>query len=245
MAERTVSLRAQVGDIDPDAAFATLRDFHSYSEHVDVVREISIGVDAEGNQTSSWSVYFRSGLLEWTERDLIDEATRTMTFEQVTGDLARFDGAWQVSTGDDGVTIAFDAVVDLGIPSLADDTGLEVDALGGAPGVHSARFAGPDANDARNRRKLLDALQGHENRNARFRTVVSYVDEDGVRYFEGVCEGRIEQQERGTGGFGYDPLFTPIGETRTFAELEPDEKNALSHRGRALRAFLAFLKEQS
>ena len=132
-----------------------------------------------------------------------------------------------------------------GIPSLADDTGLEVDALGGAPGVHSARFAGPDANDARNRRKLLYALQGHENRNARFRTVVSYVDEDGVRYFEGVCEGRIEQQERGTGGFGYDPLFTPIGETRTFAELEPDEKNALSHRGRALRAFLAFLKEQS
>ncbi|HLS75814.1 MAG TPA: SRPBCC family protein [Nocardia sp.] len=156
MAERTVSLRAQVGDIDPDAAFATLRDFHSYSEHVDVVREISIGVDAEGNQTSSWSVYFRSGLLEWTERDLIDEATRTMTFEQVTGDLARFDGAWQVSTGDDGVTIAFDAVVDLGIPSLADmldplaERALRTNMAEVLRGLFGAdiRFVRPDADNA-------------------------------------------------------------------------------------------------
>lgn len=132
-----------------------------------------------------------------------------------------------------------------GIPSLADDTGLEVEALGGAPGVHSARYAGLEAIDARNRRKLLDALQGHENRNARFRTVVAYADEDGIQYFEGICEGRIIKQEKGTSGFGYDPLFVPDGETRTFAELEPAEKNALSHRGRALRAFLAFLKELS
>ncbi|WP_051026878.1 SRPBCC family protein [Nocardia higoensis] len=120
MAERSVTIRAQVGDVDPDLAFAKLRDFRSYAEHVDVVRDISLDVDAEGNQLSSWSVWFRSGLLEWTERDVVDEAGRTLSFEQVTGDLARFDGAWQVSTGDTGVTIAFDAVVDLGIPSLAD-----------------------------------------------------------------------------------------------------------------------------
>ncbi|MBF6352949.1 SRPBCC family protein [Nocardia higoensis] len=120
MAERSVAIRAQVGDVDPDVAFARLRDFPSYAEHVDVVRGISLGVDAQGNQVSSWSVWFRSGLLEWTERDVVDEASRILSFEQVTGDLARFDGAWRVALSDAGVTVSFDAVVDLGIPSLAD-----------------------------------------------------------------------------------------------------------------------------
>lgn len=120
MAERTVAIRARVGDVDPDVAFARLRDFPSYARHVDVVRGISLAVDAEGNQVSSWSVWFRSGLLEWTERDVIDETGRILSFEQVAGDLARFDGAWQVVEGDNGLTVGFDAVVDLGIPSLAE-----------------------------------------------------------------------------------------------------------------------------
>ncbi|WP_067865749.1 SRPBCC family protein [Nocardia shimofusensis] len=120
MAERSVAVRAQVRDVDPDAAFARLRDFPSYAEHAEVVRGISLDVDAQGNQVSSWSVWFRNGLLEWTERDLVDETARTLSFQQVTGDLARFDGAWQVAEQDAGVTVSFNAVIDLGIPSLAD-----------------------------------------------------------------------------------------------------------------------------
>lgn len=120
MAERSVAVRARVRDLDPDTAFARLRDFPSYAEHAEVVREISLATDADGNQVSSWSVWFRNGLLQWTERDVVDPVTRTLSFEQVTGDLARFDGAWRVSDHDGAVTVHFDAVVDLGIPSLAD-----------------------------------------------------------------------------------------------------------------------------
>lgn len=128
-----------------------------------------------------------------------------------------------------------------GLPALADDTGLEVDALGGAPGVHSARFAGPDADDAANRAKLLSDLDGAADRSARFRTVLAFTEGDEVHVSDGVCEGYITEGERGSGGFGYDALFQPEGETQTFAEMPAEAKNRISHRGRALRQFANFL----
>lgn len=128
-----------------------------------------------------------------------------------------------------------------GLAALADDTGLEVDALGGAPGVRSARYAGPEADDAANRQKLLAALEGAADRRARFRTVVALAEGDEVRAFEGICEGRIVEAERGREGFGYDALFEPEGQTRTFAEMPAEEKNRISHRALALRALADFL----
>ncbi len=132
-----------------------------------------------------------------------------------------------------------------GLPALADDTGLEVDALGGLPGVQSARFAGLSADDAANRRKLLAELQGAQNRSARFRTVIALADETGARFFEGVCRGTIIAEERGSKGFGYDSIFVPEGGDRTFAELDAEEKNAISHRGAALRQFAAYLHDRA
>ncbi|MEM7789161.1 MAG: RdgB/HAM1 family non-canonical purine NTP pyrophosphatase [Bacteroidota bacterium] len=129
-----------------------------------------------------------------------------------------------------------------GLPALADDTGLEVDALGGAPGVHSARFAGPEADDAANRRLLLDRLGGQTDRSARFRTVLAFADDAGVQFFDGVCEGVITEAEAGDGGFGYDALFRPDdSDGRTFAEMPAAAKNEISHRGRALDAFTRWL----
>lgn len=128
-----------------------------------------------------------------------------------------------------------------GLPALADDTGLEVDALGGAPGVHSARFAGPEADGEANRVKLLHDLDGTADRSARFRTVLAFDDGEEVQFFEGVCEGQITGAERGEGGFGYDALFQPEGEAQTFAEMPAEAKNRISHRGRALEHFAAFL----
>lgn len=134
-----------------------------------------------------------------------------------------------------------------GLPAVADDTGLEVDALDGAPGVHSARYAGDDGNAAANMAKLLDALTGleHPHRSARFRTVAIVVWPDGSeRWAEGVAEGRILEEPRGEGGFGYDPVFEPAdGDGRTFAEMDDTAKNAISHRGRAFRALLEVLPE--
>ncbi len=129
-----------------------------------------------------------------------------------------------------------------GLPALADDTGLEVDALGGAPGVHSARFAGPDADDMANRARLLRDLAGADDRAARFRTVLAFVEGGEVSFSEGICEGHITEAECGIGGFGYDALFQPEGETQTFAEMPSDAKNAISHRGRALAGFAEFLR---
>ncbi|WP_412068368.1 RdgB/HAM1 family non-canonical purine NTP pyrophosphatase [Rubrivirga sp. IMCC43871] len=131
-------------------------------------------------------------------------------------------------------------------PALADDTGLEVDALDGAPGVFSARFAGPEATDADNRAHLLASLDGVADRGARFRTVLAFADGDAVHYFDGVCEGTIARAESGDGGFGYDSLFVPAdGDGRTFAEMTAAEKNAISHRGRALDAFSRWLAERA
>lgn len=125
-----------------------------------------------------------------------------------------------------------------GQAAVADDTGLEVVALGGAPGVKSARYAGEHADDADNRARLLDALEGVADRSARFRTVAIVAFPDGGEMLaEGMTTGTIAVEPRGDGGFGYDPVFVPDGgDGRTFAEMSPDEKNAVSHRGRAFRA---------
>lgn len=124
-----------------------------------------------------------------------------------------------------------------GFTCLADDSGLVVDSLEGQPGVYSARFAGEDADDRKNNHKLLQMLQGFEDekRRARFVCVIAISDPQGnICTVEGKCEGRIDYEERGTGGFGYDPLFIPEGYTRTFAQLSREEKNRISHRGQAL-----------
>lgn len=129
-----------------------------------------------------------------------------------------------------------------GLPALADDTGLEVAALDGGPGVHTARFAGPDAMPEDNKRKLMEVLAGVDDRRARFRTVVALIDSNGTtRTFEGVCEGTITPEPRGEGGFGYDPLFRPDGHDQTFAEMTPEAKNEISHRRKALDALHQFL----
>lgn len=129
-----------------------------------------------------------------------------------------------------------------GAPALADDTGLEVAALDGRPGVRTARFAGPDATPDDNKHKLLEVLEGVDDRRARFRTVVALVDDAGTAHtFEGVCEGTIITAPRGDGGFGYDPLFRPDGHDQTFAEMPPAAKNDISHRRKALDALRAFL----
>lgn len=130
-----------------------------------------------------------------------------------------------------------------GLPAVADDTGLEVDALGGAPGVHAARYAGEGCTYADNRRKLLAELEGVRDRTARFRTVAIVVWPDGSElHVEGVCAGVITSRERGDVGFGYDAVFQPDeAGGRTFAEMDGDAKNAISHRGRAFRALLAGL----
>lgn len=131
-----------------------------------------------------------------------------------------------------------------GLPAIADDTGLEVDALGGAPGVHSARFAGAGATDADNRARLLERLAGHAvGRTARFVTVAIARWPDGREVAaSGSVEGTITEEPRGRGGFGYDPVFVPDeGDGRTFAEMSAADKHALSHRGRAFAALLAAL----
>lgn len=132
-----------------------------------------------------------------------------------------------------------------GLPCLADDTGLEVEAIGGEPGVLSARYAGEDKDAAANTRKLLDALQGVVDRQARFRTVMAWVAEGEERTFEGTVGGVITHAPRGNGGFGYDPVFQPVGESRTFAEMDLRTKNSISHRARAMRAVQDFLMSRS
>jgi XTP/dITP diphosphohydrolase len=136
-----------------------------------------------------------------------------------------------------------------GAPAVSDDTGLEVDHLGGAPGVWTARFAGEGATYADNRAKMLSVLDGVAvpGRTARFRTVVMVRWPDGTELVcEGVCEGTIAEAERGARGFGYDPLFIPAdGDGRTFAEMTDDEKHAVSHRGRAFRALVEALRDRA
>lgn len=128
---------------------------------------------------------------------------------------------------------------------LADDSGLEVDALKGAPGIYSARYAGTSATDAENRVKLLEALQGlpSEARSARFRCVLCLIRPSGAEhYFDGTCEGSINKTAAGHSGFGYDPIFRPKGHASTFAQLGPKIKAGLSHRAKAVEALRGFLR---
>lgn len=129
-----------------------------------------------------------------------------------------------------------------GYDCIADDSGLEVDSLGGAPGVRSARFAGPGHDHAANNALLLKRMEGRSDRSARFRTVIALVRKGlAPEFFSGKVEGTILENLRGEEGFGYDPLFMPQGWTKTFAEATMDEKNAVSHRGNAVRALVEYL----
>lgn len=130
-----------------------------------------------------------------------------------------------------------------GIAALSDDTGLEVDALNGAPGVLSARYAGENATYEDNVLKLLSAMQGQSNRMARFRTVVALVDSENEYTFEGICEGKIIEKQIGKKGFGYDPIFIPSEFAETFAQMNADIKNLISHRGKAVQKFVDFLEK--
>jgi XTP/dITP diphosphohydrolase len=133
----------------------------------------------------------------------------------------------------------------LGLPALADDSGIEVDALGGKPGVRSARYAGEGASDERNLTELIRALRGipAAGRTARYRCCAVLALPDGTEVdAEAVCEGNLRTRPRGSGGFGYDPIFEPAGWDRTMAELRPEEKDRISHRGKAFRALRGLLE---
>ncbi|WP_439881430.1 non-canonical purine NTP diphosphatase [Pontibacter sp. MBLB2868] len=127
------------------------------------------------------------------------------------------------------------------ISCFADDTGLEVEALGGAPGVYSARYAGPQRSDSDNIQHLLKNLEPHQNRRARFRTCITLILDGKEHQFEGIVEGTITTDWQGNKGFGYDPVFMPQGYNKTFAEMTPEEKNLISHRGRAVQKLVVFL----
>lgn len=129
-----------------------------------------------------------------------------------------------------------------GLDCFAEDTGLEVAALVGAPGVSTARYAGPDADAASNMRKLLQALEGSTDRSARFRTVIALCLHGEVHLFEGIVDGSIAQEQVGDGGFGYDPVFIPEGYERTFAQLPTEVKKSISHRARAIARLTDFLR---
>lgn len=128
-----------------------------------------------------------------------------------------------------------------GFDCFADDTGLEVEILNGAPGVFSSRYAGENCNPTDNMNKLLNALQGIDNRTARFRTVIALVIHGKEHLFDGVINGKIIEEKRGTAGFGYDPIFVPDGYEGTFAELGNDVKNSISHRAKAIEKLVDFL----
>ncbi len=135
-----------------------------------------------------------------------------------------------------------------GLPAIADDSGLEVDALGGQPGIRSARFLGEGASDEDRCRKVIELMSDvpEGRRRARFRCAAAFATAEGEELLaEGVCEGTISQEPSGTGGFGYDPLFVPEGRACTMAELTADQKHAISHRGRALRLLAKLIREHS
>jgi XTP/dITP diphosphohydrolase len=126
---------------------------------------------------------------------------------------------------------------------FSEDTGLEVFALNGEPGVKSARYAGENRSFEKNIEKLLANLDGNKNRDAQFRTVISLIIDDKEYFFEGICDGKIISEKRGENGFGYDPVFMPDGSTLTFAEMRPEEKNIYSHRKKAGDKLITFLQE--
>jgi len=129
-----------------------------------------------------------------------------------------------------------------GLPSLSEDTGLEVFCLDGAPGVDTARYAGDDKNPELNMNKLLEQMLGKEDRKARFRTVIAYVAKNSVQYFEGMVNGKIATLKSGNKGFGYDPIFIPDGYEKTFADLDENIKNKISHRANAVNKLIDSMK---
>ena len=130
-----------------------------------------------------------------------------------------------------------------GYSCFADDTGLEIEALNGEPGVYSARYAGEDKNAGANMDKVLSKMAKIKNRNARFRTVISLIIDGEERQFEGVVEGEILKEKKGNSGFGYDPIFKPSGFQETFAEMNLTDKNKISHRGRAVEKLIQYLQK--
>lgn len=166
---------------------------------------------------------------------LIGEIVRDLDWEDVVEDRATLE--------ENALLKARAVLAATGLPAIADDTGLEVAALGGAPGVYTGRFAGPDAGYAENVEALLAALEGAEDRSARFRAVVVLCHPDGTEIVvEGRVEGEIATQRRGERGFGYDPVFMVGGST--FAEMSAGQKNDLSHRARAIRALAEALERR-
>lgn len=132
-----------------------------------------------------------------------------------------------------------------GLDCFADDTGLEVEALGGAPGVYSARYAGGEGHDSEaNMKKLLAELDGKTNRKAQFRTAICLIGGGAEHLFEGIVKGEIIEKKRGCSGFGYDPVFVPEGYTETFAEMGSEEKNKISHRARATQKLCDYLSQE-
>lgn len=132
------------------------------------------------------------------------------------------------------------------VPCFADDTGLEVEALNGAPGVYSARYAGEEKDASKNMDLVLKNLADTKNRKARFKTVICFIDQDGqVRDFEGIVEGEILKEAKGVEGFGYDPIFLPDGYRQTFAEMNLSEKNRISHRSISFQKLFTYLSTQS
>lgn len=131
-----------------------------------------------------------------------------------------------------------------GVDCFADDTGLEVDVLGGEPGVYSARYAGEECNPEANMHKLLHNLTGKNNRNAQFRTVIALIINGEEKLFNGIVKGTISQEKMGNAGFGYDPIFIPEGFSESFAQMSSDMKNSISHRYRATEELSNYLKQQ-
>ena len=156
---------------------------------------------------------------------------------------------WTLPIEETGTTLQQNALIKAktlaeftNLPALADDSGLLVDALNGAPGVYSARYAGENATDQDNIVKLLRALENTENRAARFETILAWVHGAEIKYFKGEVKGKIIDQPKGTNGFGYDPVFVPENKEQTFGELGSKVKKSLSHRSKALQQFLEFIE---
>lgn len=174
---------------------------------------------------------------------------------QIVGDRIRVMSLSEIGCHDDipetGETIEDNALIKArwvkdryGYDCFADDTGLEVDALGGEPGVYSARYAGEGCTPADNVKLLLEKMEGKDDRRARFRTCIALISGDDVTLVEGAVEGEITREAAGTDGFGYDPIFRPEGSSLTFAEMSAEAKNAISHRGRATQALLKVLNDR-
>ncbi|MEP2024149.1 MAG: non-canonical purine NTP diphosphatase [Reichenbachiella sp.] len=150
------------------------------------------------------------------------------------------------STLDENSKIKADFVAEkYNIPCFADDTGLEVEVLNGEPGVYSARYAGGERDNQANINLLLKNLETHSNRSARFRTVITLILNGDSHQFEGIINGRIIEEFRGEGGFGYDPIFIPDGHEQTFAEMSAEVKNSISHRGRAVAKLVKYLENKA